>query len=47
MNKILGGFDDRTMQQDMATKHIDDNGCQQADVRKNDKTTNVGDPVCG
>lgn len=46
LNVVRGGVADRTRLVDGATLKTLDGGCQQADVRKNDKTSDIGQPSC-
>jgi hypothetical protein len=46
LNLVRGGLADGTREVDAATLKTLDGGCQQADVRKNDNTSNVGEPSC-
>ena len=46
LNLIIGGAIVKSKEQEKATVYKNSAGCTQADTRKDDKTTDVGDAKC-
>ena len=46
MTKLIGGAEKPTELKAQATSYKNSSGCTQADVIKNDKRSDVGDPIC-